>query len=137
MLYFILQEIYYLLILGEAAHHSWVHDAVEQHGEWVDGKAPVRLVLVDHGQNLLVGRLHGLNGILQRGQGGLHGDSQDYKKQAMSKDKQRKIKENSKVAQQRAWTEILTCLMSVASNQRRIPGSLYTMVKVVRSIHMD
>lgn len=27
--------------------------------------------------------------------------------------------------------------MSVASNQRRIPGSLYTVVKVVRSIHMD
>lgn len=31
----------------------------------------------------------------------------------------------------------LTCFISVASNQRRIPGSLYTVVKVVRSIHMD
>lgn len=27
--------------------------------------------------------------------------------------------------------------MSVASNQRRIPGNLYTVVKVVRSIHID
>ena len=34
-------------------------------------------------------------------------------------------------------TDTLTCFMSVASNQRRIPGSLYTVVNVVRSIHMD
>lgn len=31
----------------------------------------------------------------------------------------------------------LTCFVSLASNQGRIPGSLYTVVKVVRSIHMD
>lgn len=31
----------------------------------------------------------------------------------------------------------LTCFMSEASNQRRIPGSLYTVVNVVRSIHID
>lgn len=61
----------YLFILGEAAHDSWVHDAVEQHGEGVDGKAPVSLVLVNHGQNLLIGGLHGLYGVLQRRQGGL------------------------------------------------------------------
>lgn len=75
----------YLLVLGEAAHHSWVHDAVEQHGQWVDGEAPVRLVLVDHGQNLLIGGLHGLDGVLQRGQGGLHGE-------AASKDDRRKTR---------------------------------------------
>lgn len=39
--------------------------------------------------------------------------------------------QKSKLAQRR------TCFTSVASNQRRIPGNLYTVVKVVRSIHMD
>lgn len=83
----------YLLILGEAAHHSWVHDAIEQHGEWVDGKAPVRLVLVDHGQNLLVGGLHGLDGILQRGQGGLHRTPEGYKE---TMDEQRQLEKNKR-----------------------------------------
>lgn len=83
----------YLLILGKAAHHSWVHDAIEQHGEWVDGKAPVRLVLVDHGQNLLVGGLHGLDGILQRGQGGLHRTSEGYKETI---DEQRQLEKNKR-----------------------------------------
>ena len=61
----------YLFILGKATHDSRVHDAVEQHGEGVDGKAHVGLILVNHGQNLLIGGLHGLNGILQWRQGSL------------------------------------------------------------------
>ena len=69
--------ILYLLILCKAAHHSRVHDAVEQHGERVDGKAPVRLVLVYHRQNLLIGGLHGLYGVLQRRQGGLDREWQE------------------------------------------------------------
>ncbi len=64
--------ILYLFILGKAAHDSWVHDAVEQHGKGVDGKAPISLVLVNHGQNLLIGGLHGLYGVLQWRQGGLY-----------------------------------------------------------------
>lgn len=31
----------YLLIISKAAHDSWVHDAVEEHREGVDGKAGV------------------------------------------------------------------------------------------------
>lgn len=61
----------YLFILSKAAHHSWVHDAVKQHGEGVDGKAPVGLVLINHGQDLLIGGFHGLYGILQWRQSGL------------------------------------------------------------------
>lgn len=66
-----LQTLVYLFILGEAAHHSWVHDAIKQHGEGVDGKAPVSLILVNHGKNLLIGGFHGLYGILQWRQGSL------------------------------------------------------------------
>lgn len=61
----------YLFILGKAAHDSWIDNAIEQHGEGVDGKAPVGLVLVNHGQDLLICGLHGLYGILQWRQGGL------------------------------------------------------------------
>ena len=60
-----------LLVIGEAAHDGGVHDAVEQHGEGVDRKAPVGLVLVDQGEDLLIGGLHGLYGVLQRTQGSL------------------------------------------------------------------
>ena len=45
----------YLFVFGKAAHDSRVHNTIEQHGEGVDGKAPVSLVLVYHGQNLLIG----------------------------------------------------------------------------------
>lgn len=61
----------YLFIFGKATHDCRVHDAIEQHGERVDGKATVCLVLVDHDQNLLIGEVHGFNGILQWGQGRL------------------------------------------------------------------
>lgn len=71
----------YLFILGKAAHDSWIHDAIEQHGERVDGEAPVSLVLVDHGQDLLIGGLHGLYGVLQRRQGGLYREAEWQKEQ--------------------------------------------------------
>lgn len=69
----------YLFVLGKAAHDGRVDNAVEQHGEGVDGKAPVGLVLVDHGQNLLIGGLHGLDGVLQWRQGGLDSRSRGKK----------------------------------------------------------
>lgn len=49
-----------------------------------------------------------------------------------NKSQQMQLKHGGKMPPHR-----LTCFMSVASNQRRIPGSLYTVVKVVRSIHID
>lgn len=59
-------KVSHLLILGKASHDSRVHDAIEEHGKRVDGKAFITLVLVYHHQDLLVGCGHGFNGILQR-----------------------------------------------------------------------
>lgn len=56
----------YLLVVGEAAHDGRVHDAVEQHGQRVDGQVGVVEVPLHHVADLLVGQLHGLHGVLQR-----------------------------------------------------------------------
>lgn len=71
----------YLFIFGKATHDSRVHDAIEQHGQRVDGKALICLILVDHGQNLLIGALHGLDGVLQRRQQCLGTEAELYYKQ--------------------------------------------------------
>lgn len=55
----------YLLIISEAAHDSWVHDAVEEHREGVDGKAGVIKVALDHVADFLIGQLHGLHSIFK------------------------------------------------------------------------
>lgn len=54
-----------LLVLGEAPHDSGVHDAIEQHGEGVDGKVGIIQVTLHHVADLLIGQLHRLHGILQ------------------------------------------------------------------------
>lgn len=56
----------HLLVVGEAAHDGGVHDAVEQHGQGVDGQVGVVEVLLHHVVDLVVGQLHGLDGVLQR-----------------------------------------------------------------------
>lgn len=61
----------HLLVLGEPSHDSRVHDPIQEHGKWVNGKAVVTLVLVYHHQDLLIGCGHGFNGILQRANCGL------------------------------------------------------------------
>lgn len=55
----------YLLVVGEAAHDGGVHDAVEQHGQGVDGQVGVIQVLLHHVIDLIIGQLHGLNGVFQ------------------------------------------------------------------------
>lgn len=64
-------EVPHLLILGKASHDCRVHDPIEEHRERVDGKALITLVLVYHHQDLLIGRGHGFNSILQRTNRGL------------------------------------------------------------------
>jgi len=59
------------LIFGEATHDSRVHNAIEQHGEWVDRKAGVILVSVDLAHNFLICFHHGLDGVFQGGDDGL------------------------------------------------------------------
>lgn len=61
----------HLLVLGKASHDCRVHDPIKKHREWVDGKALITLVLVYHHQDLLIGRGHGFNSILQRTNCGL------------------------------------------------------------------
>lgn len=56
----------YLFIVGEASHDSWVHNPVQQHGEWVYGKVGVVEVPLHHAADLLIGQLHRLHGVLQR-----------------------------------------------------------------------
>lgn len=56
----------HLLIVGVAPHDSRVHDATEQHGEGMHGEGPVPGMLLDTVADLLIGELHGFNGILQR-----------------------------------------------------------------------
>ena len=60
------------LVLGEATHDSRVHNAIEQHGEWVDGQAGVILVPVDLAHNFLIRFHHGLNGVFQGGDDALY-----------------------------------------------------------------
>lgn len=55
----------YLLIISKAAHDSWVHDAVEEHREGVDGKAGVVKVALDHVADFLIGQLHGFHSVLK------------------------------------------------------------------------
>lgn len=64
-------KVSHLLILGKASHDCRVHDSIEEHREWVDGKALITLVLVYHHQDLLISCGHGFNGILQRTNCGL------------------------------------------------------------------
>lgn len=61
----------HLLVLGEPPHDGRVHDAVQEHGQGVNGEAFVTLILVYHHQDLLVGRGHGFDGVLQRANCGL------------------------------------------------------------------
>lgn len=56
----------YLLVISKAAHDSWVHDAVEEHGEGVDGKAGVVKVALDHVADFLIGQLHGFHSVFKR-----------------------------------------------------------------------
>ena len=56
----------YLLIVREAPHDSWVHDAIEQHGEGMHREGPVPGMLLNTVADLLIGELHGFDGILQR-----------------------------------------------------------------------
>lgn len=55
-----------LFVIRKAAHDSGVHDAIEEHGQRVDGEAGVVQVLLYHAVQLVVGQLHGLDGVLQR-----------------------------------------------------------------------
>lgn len=54
-----------LFVVCEAPHDSWVHDAVQEHGERVDGQAGVIQVLLHHAVDLVICQLHGLDGVLQ------------------------------------------------------------------------
>lgn len=56
----------YLFVVGESPHDSWVHNAAEQHGEWVHRQGMVPGMLLDTVADPLVGQLHGFYGILQR-----------------------------------------------------------------------
>lgn len=56
----------HLFIVSKATHHSGVHNAIEQHGQGVDGKVGVIEMALDHVVDLLIGQLHGFHGILQR-----------------------------------------------------------------------
>jgi hypothetical protein len=56
----------HLFIVGESPHDSWIHNAVEQHGEWVHRKGPVPRMLLHTVANPLIGQFHGFYGILQR-----------------------------------------------------------------------
>lgn len=56
----------YLLVVGEASHDGGVHDAVEQHRQGVDGEVGVVEMLLHHIIDLIVGQLHGFDGIFQR-----------------------------------------------------------------------
>ena len=51
----------YLLIVREASHDSWVHDAIEQHGEGMHREGPVPGMLLDTVADLLIGELHGFD----------------------------------------------------------------------------
>lgn len=55
-----------LLVVGEAAHDGGVDDAAEHHGQRVDGERAVARLLLHQVAQLLVGHLHGLDGVLQR-----------------------------------------------------------------------
>lgn len=54
-----------LFIICEASHDGGVHDAIQEHGEGVDGEAGVVQVLLQHAVHLVVCQLHGLDGVLQ------------------------------------------------------------------------
>lgn len=56
----------YLFIVGESPHDSWVHNAIEQHGERVYREGMVPGMLLYTVANPLIGQLHGFYGILQR-----------------------------------------------------------------------
>lgn len=55
-----------LLVVGKAAHDGGVDDAVEHHGQRVDRQRAVAGLLLHQVAQLLVGLLHGLDGVLQR-----------------------------------------------------------------------
>ena len=54
-----------LFVIRKASHDGGVHDAVQEHGEGVDGEAGVVQVLLHHAVYLVVRQLHGLDGVLQ------------------------------------------------------------------------
>lgn len=54
-----------LFIICKASHDSRVHDAIQKHGEGVDGEAGVIQVLLYHAVHLVVCQLHSLDGVLQ------------------------------------------------------------------------
>lgn len=55
-----------LLVVGESAHDSRVDDAAQHHGQRVDGQRAVTPLLLHQVAELLIGHLHGFDGILQR-----------------------------------------------------------------------
>lgn len=102
-----------LLIVGEAAHDSWVNDAAEQHGQRVDGQRAIACLLLHEVTQLFISHLHGLYGVRQRTNLLLHiGRMINITKNPFSNDKN-KVRSSS-------W--LLTTETDLTSNHFRIPG---------------
>lgn len=101
----------HLLVVGEAAHDSGVDDAVERHGQRVDGERAVAGLLLHQVAQLLVGLLHRLHGVLQRADLLLHSGRRRVR---LQRGRQSPGKTSAGV--------FLTTETDLTSNHLRIPG---------------